>query len=855
MRKLLQAGLILACSLLGATQGSAQALDGTFIRPTVLQSATVDNAVQQADGKFIVAGNFTRVNGDEVAGLARLNADGTADTDFNNTTYSRSTITKVRLLTNGQIILQGYGNLTVAGRTTHTLAKINANGTPVADFMPGSGPAGSGPAALDVAAVAVQADNKIVVGGSFVSYSGVVAKGLVRLNANGSVDQAFATALGAGFTRSDAVAPIVRGVVVQPDGKLLVCGNFMNYNGSGRSGLLRLNPDGSLDTTFNPVSSTMTSGFDMLAVALDPRTNNIVAATTNFSKQLVRLTPTGQEDASFALTSNPGCISYGTSNSDELAVDASGRVLLSSCFGNYGGANNSYLTRFLANGQPDTQFAIGNKLDGRVLSVRPLANGQVLIGGSFSRYGSLHNVNMLVLDANGQAQSTPLPRLMQTGTVLAIKQQADGKLVVGGRFWEINGQAAANVARLNSDGTLDPAFDLTGVNGQVRQVAIATDGRIVVGGVFTATGSVASNQVARLLSDGRPDATFTAPAPDPRGAATVFGVYAMALQTDGKVLRGGSSLSIGGYTSTIHRLLPNGAIDAAYATQAGSIVPASTVYAIENLPDNKHYIAGAGQANQPSLVRLNADGSRDNSFAAGVAPSNAPMTIQVLQSMPNGKLLAGGSFTSYNGASAAQLVQLNADGTVDTNYTLPTLTGSAVVALARYANGRVLAGSSFLNVNGVARGSLVRFNPDGSYDASFANVLTNGFLGFPSPGALVLQADEKILLSGLNLLIDGQSRAPLTRLTASNVLAVSSRQSTARTEAWPNPAHAALHLSLEATAKPSQVVLLDALGKTVLSQPVASPELTLPVQELRAGIYLLRVHYADGPVTRRVVLE
>ena len=536
-------------------------------------------------------------------------------------------------------------------------------------------------------------------------------------------------------------------------------------------------------------------------------------------------------------------------------MDANGRVLLSGCFTNYGGVNgNSYVTRFLADGQLDSQFAVGRQLDDQPRCIRLLANGDVLLAGSFGRYGSIRNVNLVRLNDNAQVMSTPRAAIMQRGTVQEIVQQADGKLLIGGRFWQINGQMAGNIARLNQDGTLDPSFQLIGVDGFVRQIALQPNGRIIVGGEFATVGSRPSPVVARLLADGTADASFTAPPITPSGGATYTSMQALALDAEGSILVGGPTINMGGYISTLHRLLPNGSIDASYAGRVGAGVLGSNVVSLLVLPDGKHYVGGSSFSSgttAPGLVRLNADGSRDNTFTAGASATTSSLYISKLLALPNNQVLVGGSFSNYNGAAYSNLVRLNADGTVDTEYRTPVLGGSPVSALARYVNGRVLLGSNFVTVNDTGRGSLIRLNPDGSYDTSFANVIDS-----PWVTALALQPNESIVVGGGFTSINGQAWATsLARITAPNVLAVSGRQSTARTDAWPNPAHGHLNLSLDAAAKPQKLVLFDALGKTVLSQVVTKAEVSLPLHTISAGVYLLRVDYADGPVTRRVVVE
>jgi uncharacterized delta-60 repeat protein len=844
MKKLIYASLGLMLSLGALQEVAAQAVaDPTLAPITVLQSGAVNAVQQQPDGKYVVGGYFTQVNGSAVTGLARLNADGSLDQAFATTADNKYTINKIRLLPNGQILLQAYGLITVGGRTYNTIAKVNADGSAVTSFSVGTG-------ASAIGTMEVQADGKILVGGDFTTFNGVAANSLVRLNADGSIDQAFTTALNGGFTRTNYGSANIHSVAVQPDGKILVAGNFDNYNNTGRRGLVRLNANGSLDTSFTPALSTSNADFEVLAVALDPRTNYVLAFRNGFfTQQIIRLTTTGAPDNSFTTSSTFNCISYSTTNDEEFDVDSNGRVIVSGCFTSYGGpaSGNNFVTRFLANGQRDTQFAIGQQLDGRVSCVKVLANDEVLLGGEFSRYGSIRNVNLVRLNNSAQALAAPRAAIMTSGAVNEVVQQADGKLLVGGRFWQINGQVAGNIARLNLDGTLDNSFQLTGADGQVRKIAVRDNGRIVVGGDFASVGTQASPVVAQLLANGNPDASFATSGAILDPGSFNDNVNALALQADGSLLVGGSSTTLGNTYGPLHRLLANGAVDPAYSNVTSQL---PEVTSLATLPSGKHYVGFRG-ANTAALVRLNADGSRDNSFTAGTSTNF--ITINDLLVLPNDKVLAGGLFSNYSGTTRSSLVQLNPDGTVDATFVPPVQgSGSNISSLARYANGRILVGGSSLSTNGVARGPVIRLNPNGSYDASFSSTLRS-----VSTSNVTLQANESVLVYGLTLYFSSTPDQPqqLVRLTAPNVLAVGSRQSTARTEAWPNPAHGTLHLRLDAAAQPRQLTLSDALGKTVLSQAVSAAEVALPLQSVRAGVYLLRVEYADGPVTRRVVIE
>src|SRR5688572_1173675 len=99
------------------------------------------------------------------------------------------------------------------------------------------------------------------------------------------------------------------------------------------------------------------------------------------------------------------------------------------------------------------------------------------------------------------------------GQVNVSAKQADGKILVGGRFWTVNGIAARNVARLNADGTIDPSFNppefYSNLNSDtIHAIAVQSDGKILVGGRFDGTTDGVRSSLCRLNSDGSIDSTF-----------------------------------------------------------------------------------------------------------------------------------------------------------------------------------------------------------------------------------------------------------------------------------------------------------------------------------------------------------
>ena len=193
--------------------------------------------------------------------------------------------------------------------------------------------------------------------------------------------------------------------------------------------------------------------------------------------------------------------------------------------------------------------------------------------------------------------------------------QPDGKIVVGGNFTSYNGNDQNYITRLNSDGSRDTSFTVgTGFDSGVNAFAIQPDGKIVVGGYFTSYNGTSQNYITRLNSDGTRDTSFTI------GTGFNSGVDAFAIQSDGKILVGGFFTSYNG-------------------------------------------------TSQNRITRLNSDGTRDTSFTVGTG-FDSGVNAFVIQ--PDGKIVVGGRFTSYNGTAQNRITRLNSDGSRDTSFTIGT---------------------------------------------------------------------------------------------------------------------------------------------------------------------------------------
>jgi uncharacterized delta-60 repeat protein len=362
----------------------------------------------------------------------------------------------------------------------------------------------------------------VLIGGSFTNYNNTGRSRIARLNSDGSVDTTFDPSSGANGT--------VRAIAAQPDGKVLIGGDFTAYNGTARGGIARLNRDGSLDTTFS-VGTGVFGFVYSVALQLDGK---VLISGFFFSyngtgrTHIARLNSDGSLDASF----NPGTGPNQQVNA--MAVQADGKVLIGGWFTSYNGTVRKGIARLNSDGTLDTTFDPGSVVNNAVFSMRVQADGKVLIGGYFDR---------TVARLNGDGSLDPSFNPPGFGNIVtSVAVQADGKLLIGGQFiFYIGGTARARIARLNSDGSQDLTFNPgTGANNQVSSIAVQADGKVFLGGDFTSFNGSARNYIARLNGDGSLDTTFGP------GVGASSKIFAVAVQDDGGVLIGGNFGSYAG---------------------------------------------------------------------------------------------------------------------------------------------------------------------------------------------------------------------------------------------------------------------------------------------------------------------
>jgi uncharacterized delta-60 repeat protein len=233
---------------------------------------------QQNDEKLVFVGNFTLYNGTAQNYVTRLNTNGTVDTSFNIGTGFNNTTLCVAIQNDNNIIVGGAFT-TYSGSTQNRITRLNTDGTIDTSFNIGTG------ANSSIRTLSIQEDGKILVGGDFTTYSGSTQNRITRLNTDGTIDTSFN--IGTGFNQS------VFSSKIQTDGKILVVGDFTSYSGSAQNRIVRLNIDGTIDTSF---TSGITPSLVLTRVQIDQNRKIIVLGD---SINIERLNIDGSIDSTF----------------------------------------------------------------------------------------------------------------------------------------------------------------------------------------------------------------------------------------------------------------------------------------------------------------------------------------------------------------------------------------------------------------------------------------------------------------------------------------------------------------------------------------------------------------------------
>jgi len=806
--KMLVAGYF--TKIAGADRGSiARLLPNGKIDPTFSTGFDNYNLTEvvrvRPDGKIMVGGRF------------RLLPSGSRDLSFQTMLKSSSQVQCLVIQPDESMVV--VGTLHLNDGSSAAVARMKPNGTHDQDFQLVTG--------TNVRGCALQPDGRILVWGSFTSLGGQPRMNLARLEPNGVLDETF----------TPQISSTVIGLQLQSDGKIVVSGSFVNVGGQQRTYLARLTSDGTLDPGFQNVN--ISGGWQVSGLFLQPDGKMLISGdfSTQGSGSGIFRRVTNPTPAVESLTAADGTIVWersgsapevtsvvfqvwnGSGWSSDIPAErsaegwrATGVTLPSAGWirasgQRAGGAYNSNST-FLEKTAPfggmgavqvtieqpvgsvvaheslvdfgsysiagdDEQrtFRIRNSGSVPILGLKAVLTSlnnafsletaipQQLAPGQFSdftvRFSNLiggESVGGVMIQSDSPGQSPFEVRLRgvrfqhlssfpeTNGAVWTSAQQPDGKMLIGGEFTQVGGVPKLRLARLMAKGELDPDFAAS-ANGRVSCLLVLADRSILVGGNFTQINGQSAPHFARLDERGA--------LLQPFASGLNSEVYALAIDGNGRILVGGAFTTVNGVTRRfLIRLLANGEVDESLSASPNSLVRSLLVDSSQGFYCGGDFTAVGGNARQ-ALAYFNANGSL-SSFNAQIASGS----VYALASSSEGWVWAGGSIYLGGESDGWGLIRIGGASGVSA----PPRFNGLVRSLATVAGGGCVVGGDFFTVGGRSQRGLVKLLANGTVDPTFR----------PSPngnvhGVSVLE-NGSILVMGSFATMAGRPRSNLAMI-------------------------------------------------------------------------------------------
>lgn len=672
------------------------ALDTTFT--TELDFAGVFGMAVLPDDKIMIGGGFSRVNTTTRPRLARLNADGTPDTSFGNAGIT-SVVYALAMQADGKVVVAG--DISQVGGFATGVARFNTNGT--RDITFAAVPLKSGTQNGLGLTIAIQSDGKILLGGGFNLVSNVPRNNLARLNTDGTLDTAFVPGTG-----PDS---LVRCFTELGGGRIAVGGDFQSYNGQARTTWVTLSSSGSLESG----PAVAIRGASVRFIARRPEPHNECLVCGNFwmtggqlHEGLLRLQGDGiTPDASFA----PQCTKPGSTRS--ITRQPNGKWLVTGDFTTVGGGFQPSIFRVEVDGSVDNEFSAGTGADRSIFCAATGPDGTIFVGGDFGSIDGVPRKRVAALDATGKVKTSFAPGEGADNIVYSALAEADGGVTFGGSFAKIDGQTRPRLARLSANGLNTGDYgNIPASNGSVLALHRTADGQLLMGGNFSTPSAGSLPYLMKIDQAGTLDPSFT--------AALNGAVKVIQQGPAGSYYLGGSFSSISGVARAgVARIGASGALDAGFLPQVGA---GSTFKAMAIADSGEVYLSGRWVIpnRTPALLRLFPDGMIDRSFDAGYAGAD----VDAL-GLPLGRLLAGGTFTSWNGVPKYGLAEIR----VNSSLTASAAPG-AFTAAGSAGNAVSLAWNASANATGYL---LERRAVDSGAWMAVGTTGTNSFSDGPLP--------------------------------------------------------------------------------------------------------------------------
>jgi uncharacterized delta-60 repeat protein/uncharacterized repeat protein (TIGR01451 family) len=537
---------------------------------------------------------------------------------------------------------------------------------------------------------------RIIVVGSFTKYKTVSKKYITRIFANGDLDESF---------NSEGSGPnnYVNQVKIQSNGKIIIAGGFTSYNNIPVNNIARLNSDGSLDNSFHsPVEIAYT-------ISLDHFTNNNILLRTSSAKDTI--VTILDKDGEFITNLNP--FPAGSIKKHIIAASIlhpSEKVILAISYNIPTGPSSYYsyskIICLNIDGSIDNSFNSNiTSWDGGITEFVSQDDGKILMAGYFSYINGSFSPNLIRLSANGMRDLSfnyyIKDKTNNYDSPFKVKIASKGKILVSYGYRNPccpnNYNDGGNIYRLNEDGSKDIFFKTISAGyGRILDFSLHND-NIYINGEFKACAGVSKSCFAICYSDGSNNDTFYAPAGVPHHYQQVTKVVSLP---DGRMMASGFT-AFGNKSTGLVRLNADGSFDKTFAFSL-------TISSFEIQQDGKILTTYP-------IKRINSNGTLDNTFVPAIEATNN-FFPQQCKIQANGKILV---FGARGGNNTHIVMRLNNDGSLDNSFKIDSSTTGGFTGMCIQKDNKILVYGLFTKYGNKVANKIIRLNDDGTIDGTF----------------------------------------------------------------------------------------------------------------------------------------
>jgi uncharacterized delta-60 repeat protein len=628
---------------------------------------TVRSIKIQSDGKILVGGNFSQYKGITVNGIVRLNTDGSIDNTFSSPSLPLNGVYTIVFDSFDNIYVGGDFN-SYSGFSAQRIVKLTPSGSVDQSFNLNNGFNGV------VSKIVVDSSDNLYVVGFFTTYSGVSENRIIKLLNNGQKDTSFDNTTGFNGNVND--------IVIDSFGKLYVVGLFTQYKGANNTRIIKLNTDGTRDATFATNRFSTNNATEMNSIHIDASSNIYIGGrftTYNlfFQNSIIKVNSLGDLDLSFN--------SFGTIGPNQsvyvIKTDSNGDLIIGGIFNSYKQPlgftsiktyNAKLNTQFNPNYGVNVSVSVGG-INVSALGKSPTTNN-IYVGGFFENYTLLNSnyraIAILGLNPDGSPNPSINVNAGANSTIQSMFIDSAGGIYLTGGFTAYKGVGVPRFVKINPDSSIDNSFNRSGLqNGSLYATAdFDSSNNIYLGGFFTTFSGQTNNRIIKLLPTGFKDNTFD------NSIGFNDAVRGLKVDSYGKIL------VVGNFTQ------------------------------YKGISANR-------------IIRLNSDGSIDNTFDNSIGFNNAPFWVGFW----GDKIYVSGFFTSYKNKPYIGLIRLNYDGSIDSTFRPKSGFNFAPNLLDMLVDndGSVYLFGTTINYQKYGDASVVKIKPDGSRDVLFNVTLAN----------------------------------------------------------------------------------------------------------------------------------